>query len=105
MVKIDYSSIPPAQALISVHYRDHYFYIDDTEKESKRVFALLVCPFFLAGREFSKCESGVDNISWSRWAVRPVTEAFPIDYVKGPDTCLSNGYLGHSKVSMKRFIH
>ncbi len=52
MVKIDYSSIPPAQALISVHYRDHYFYIDDTEKESKRVFALLVCLFSLQAGNF-----------------------------------------------------
>jgi hypothetical protein len=38
----------PDDAFVSIHYRDHWFYIDDTDFRSKRLFSFLLFLFTLA---------------------------------------------------------
>jgi hypothetical protein len=38
----------PDDAFVSVHYRDYWFYIPDTEFRSKRLFSFLLFLFTLA---------------------------------------------------------
>lgn len=41
LIEIRSSASPPAQASIAIHYRDHWFYIDDRDADSKASFSLL----------------------------------------------------------------
>ena len=47
LVKIHVTSGLPQGDFVSVLYRQHYFYIDDEDRGSKRAFALLLCLFSL----------------------------------------------------------
>ena len=43
MDKVGYKPLlPPACAAVAVRYRDHWFYIDDRDRDSKATFALLL---------------------------------------------------------------
>jgi hypothetical protein len=47
-VRIKSSVDEPDDAFVSVHYRDYWFYIDDTDFRSKRLFSFLLFLFTLA---------------------------------------------------------
>lgn len=47
LLRVQSSSRAPKDAYVSVRYRDHWFYIDETDLESKRAFVLLSFLFTL----------------------------------------------------------
>jgi hypothetical protein len=47
MFRVHSSSSEPEDAYLSVHYRGHWFYIDDTDLESKSTYTLLAQLFSL----------------------------------------------------------
>jgi hypothetical protein len=42
LLQIQFSHLPPRHAAVSVHYRGHWFYIDDRDQSSKSTFNLLI---------------------------------------------------------------
>jgi hypothetical protein len=48
LVKIQSSDRRPANAFVSIDYRNHWFWIDDSDLKSKRVFAFMMMLFTLA---------------------------------------------------------
>ncbi len=48
MVEIHNSEKSPSNAFVTVNYRDHWFWIDDRDLKSKRVFAFMMMLFTLA---------------------------------------------------------
>jgi len=48
LIHIHYSNSKPADAYAAVHYRDHWFWIDDRDLKSKRSFAFMMMLFTLA---------------------------------------------------------
>ena len=47
LIRINNSKEKPRDAFIAVEYRDHWFWIDDRDLQSKRVFAFLMILFSL----------------------------------------------------------
>ena len=48
MIRIKCSKTKPADAFVNVDYRDHWFWIDDRDLKSKRVFSFMMMLFTLA---------------------------------------------------------
>jgi hypothetical protein len=54
LLNIRSSQEKPNDAFVKVHYRDHWFYIDDRDFRSKRMFSFLLFLFTLAETEAPK---------------------------------------------------
>ena len=48
LIEIKSSGSKPADAFAAIHYRSHWFYIDDHDLRSKRVFSFMMMLFTLA---------------------------------------------------------
>ena len=48
LIQIRSSTSSPADAFVAVHYRDHWFWIDDSDMKSKRTFSFMMMLFTLA---------------------------------------------------------
>jgi hypothetical protein len=48
MIEIHCSPTNPTNAFVSVHYRNHWFYLDDLDLKSKRAFSFMMGLFTLA---------------------------------------------------------
>ena len=48
LVEIHSSKSKPAEAFVTVNYRNHWFWIDDRDLKSKRVFSFMMMLFTLA---------------------------------------------------------
>ncbi len=48
LIRIGCSKSKPADAFVAVHYRNHWFWIDDRDLKSKRVFSFMMMLFTLA---------------------------------------------------------
>ena len=42
LLKVKYATERPADAIVQVHYRDRWYWIDDRDIASKRTFALVM---------------------------------------------------------------
>jgi hypothetical protein len=51
LMDIKVSAQPPADAFVATRYRDHWFYIDDRDRDSKSTFSLLRQLIALQGGE------------------------------------------------------
>ena len=47
LMRVRESVEPPADAFVSIRYREHWFWIDDRDTDSKRIFAFLMLMFSL----------------------------------------------------------
>ena len=47
LMRIRYSTLPPRNAYMKIYYRGKWFYIDDSDLESKSTFSLLMQLFML----------------------------------------------------------
>jgi hypothetical protein len=48
LIQIRHAAMKPADAFVSVHYRNRWFYIDDRDLKSKRVLSFMMMLFTLA---------------------------------------------------------
>ena len=48
MIQIHGASTKPADAFVAIHYRNHWFWIDDRDLKSKRIFSFMLMLFTLA---------------------------------------------------------
>jgi hypothetical protein len=48
MIQIHCSKEKPGNASVAIHYRENWFWIDDRDLKSKRVFAFMLMLFTLA---------------------------------------------------------
>ncbi len=47
LIRVHCSKVRPCHAFVKVHYRDHWFYIDDNDLQSKQSFALIIEVFLM----------------------------------------------------------